>query len=60
MTKRKLVPQTKAAVILSPAVIVVRTDDGRHVALEPRLAADVARQILAAGSLTPAPAKYLL
>jgi hypothetical protein len=56
----KIKPQTKAVVMITPTgTCIVRTDDGRHVALAPQLAVDVARTILDEGkpAISPPPAK---
>lgn len=47
MSPKKLAPQTKAVLLITPSGnVLLRTDDGRAVVLAPTLAADVARKIL--------------
>jgi len=47
MPPKKLSPQTRAVVLISPAGnVILRTDDGRAVVMAASLAVDVARKIL--------------
>lgn len=52
MANKKIVPQTKAVLIAGEGVQVIRTDDGRYVALATDTAAKLAQQMLA--NLRPA------